>query len=175
MADNVLARLLEPVVRWARAKSRVGIAVVGALPGRDAEAWAQPRALPIGIPTDAVAPRQADVLVVVGRISHKLAPFLVRTHAAMAQPATVIVIEMDSPAMPRMYATVADVAAIIPVDVVVRGKPPSPPTLMKALAALDKRARNAGAEARATGRPPTESPPTERPPTESPPTESPSS
>jgi NADH-quinone oxidoreductase subunit B len=133
--------ILGPLVRWARRKSRVGLAVVGALPGRDAFAFAQPRLLPIGVPTDAPGPRQADLLVVVGRISHKLAPFLVRTHAAMARPTGVLVIEMEpvDGAVPRLYASVADVAAIIPVDVVVRGHPPTPAMLARALEALDVR------------------------------------
>jgi NADH-quinone oxidoreductase subunit B len=137
----VLERLLGPVVRWARAKSRVGLAIVGALPGRDAEGWAAPRALPLGVPTDAPDPRQADLLVVVGRVSHKLAPFLVRTHAAMARPTSVLVVELepDSPSVPRLYPTVSDVASIIPVDVVVRGLPPPPEAIARAIAALDAR------------------------------------
>jgi hypothetical protein len=135
----MLGALVAPLVRWARSRSRSAIAVVGALPGRAADPWAMHRALPIGIPTDATDPRQADVLVVVGRISHKLAPFLVRTHAAMARPASVLLIELE-PALgspPRLYPTVADVSAIIPVDVIVRGLPPTPRALARAFAALD--------------------------------------
>ena len=147
----LLNAVLGPFVRWARGKSRVGLAVVGALPGRDAEAWAHPRTLPIGVATDAPAPRQADFLVVVGRISHKLAPFIVRAHAAMARPTAAIVVELEAANptngagdgslvnVPRLYATVADVASIIPVDVIVRGHPPSPAMMARALAALDER------------------------------------
>lgn len=141
----MLDAILGPIVRWARKKSRVGLAIVGALPGRDAELWAHPRALPIGIPTDAPAARQADLLVVVGRISHKLAPFIVRTHAAMARPACAIVVELEPSSeigtmvVPRLYATVADVTCIIPVDVIVRGHPPTQAMMLRALAALDER------------------------------------
>lgn len=136
-----LRRLLGPVVRWARARSRVGLAVVGAVPGRHAESWAVPWSLPLGIPTDAADPRQADLLIVVGRISHKLAPFLVRAHAAMARPTSVMVIELEAEprGFPLLYATVADVAQIIPVDVIVRGLPPAPESIARALRALDER------------------------------------
>lgn len=136
---SLLGSILGPLVRWARARSRVGIAVVGALPSRDADAWASHRALPIGVPTDATDPRHADLLVVVGRVSHKLAPFLVRTHAAMARPTAVLLVELEppTPVIARLYPTVADVAAIIPVDVIVRGLPPSPPAMKRALAAID--------------------------------------
>jgi NADH-quinone oxidoreductase subunit B len=140
MAD-LLDALFGPIVHWARSRSRVGLAVVGALPGRDAEPWAVPRALPLGVPSDATSPRQADLLVVVGRISHKLAPFLVRTHAAMARPAAALVVELEEtpPLVPRLYASVADVASIIPVDVVVRGHPPTAAMMERALRALDAR------------------------------------
>lgn len=140
VADSALAGLLAPLARWARRRSRVGIAVVGALPGLDAAPWAEPRHLPIGQPTDALAPRHADLLVVVGRISHKLSPFLVRTHAAMARPSDVMVIDLepvDGPA--GLYPTVADVADIIPVDVVVRSPAPSAAALARALAVLDEK------------------------------------
>lgn len=141
---RVLQGLLGPLIRWARAKSRVGLAIVGALPGRDADAWATPRALPLGVPTDAADPRQADLLVVVGRVSHKLAPFLVRTHASMARPTSVLVIELEPIGdervpVPRVYASVADVASVIPVDVVIRGLPPTPDMIARALRALDER------------------------------------
>ncbi len=138
----MLDAVLGPIMRWARRKSRVGVAVVGALPGRDAEAWAQPRLLPIGVPTDAPAARQADLLVIVGRISHKLAPFVVRTHAAMSRPATAMVVELE-PAegilVPHLYAGVADISQIVPIDVVVRGHPPSAAMMQRALDALDAR------------------------------------
>ena len=140
MAESVLTSLLAPLARWARRRSRVGIAVVGALPGLDAAAWADPRHLPIGQPTDAPAPRQADLLVVVGRISHKLSPFLVRTHAAMAQPSAVMVIDLEpTPALPMLYPTIGNVAHLIPVDVVVRSAAPSAATMARALAVLDDR------------------------------------
>ncbi|MBI1944474.1 MAG: hypothetical protein HYS27_02190 [Deltaproteobacteria bacterium] len=139
MADNFVASLLAPLSRWARRRSRVGIAVVGALPGLDAAPWAVPRHLPLGQPTDATAPRQADLLVVVGRISHKLSPFLVRTHAAMAQPSTVLVIDLEPAATAGLYPTVTDVARILPVDAVVRSPAPSAALLARALAALDER------------------------------------
>lgn len=139
---SVVRAVFGPVMRWARARSRTGIAVVGALPSREADAWAAHRALPLLLPTDAADPRQADLLVVVGRISHKLAPFIVRTHASMARPTSVLWIELEpvgAAALPYSYASVADVSGIIPVDVIVRGLPPTPAALARALAALDAR------------------------------------
>jgi NADH-quinone oxidoreductase subunit B len=131
--------LLAPLSRWARNKSRVGLAVVGALPGPDAAAFSVPRVLPIGVPTDAPSARQADLLVVVGRVSHKLAPFLVRTHASMAQPSQVLVIDLEPrPALlPRTYASVERLDQILPVDVVLESAHPHQTVIARAIAALD--------------------------------------
>ncbi len=127
---------LAPVFLWARKKSRVGLGVVGSLPDHTASAFFEPRALPIGIPTDANHARHADVLVVVGRVSHKLAPFLVRTHASMARPAQVLWLDLE-PARGRSYASVDNLADIMAVDVVVRARQPTQQQLARALSALD--------------------------------------
>lgn len=140
---GVIEGLLAQLLLWAQRKSRVGLGVVGALPGADAATWANSRLLPIGMPTDANAPRQADLLVVVGRISHKLAPFLVRTHAAMARPAQVLVVDLEPRgiAFPRTYAALGDVTQILPVDVVIKSPHPRQHEIERALAGLDARAR----------------------------------
>lgn len=143
---GLLSALLRPLFVWARRKSRVGIGVVGALPtadaGNDSSAWANPRMLPIGMPTDANAARHADLLVIVGRLSHKLAPFLVRTHASMAQPAQVLVVNLEPTGVrvPRTYASLEDVTLILPVDVVIESAHPRQDVIERALRALDKRA-----------------------------------
>lgn len=141
MVDGLARRVLAPVLRWARTHGRSGLAIIGALPGDGAEAWTTAAALPLALPIDAADPRQADVLVVVGRISHKLAPFLVRTHAAMARPASVLAVEFEAPDAPMhaLYASVPRLADILPVDVIVRGRPPTPALLAHALAALERR------------------------------------
>jgi hypothetical protein len=128
---------LAPLFAWAFRKSRVGLAVVGALPGTDQARWAQPRLLPIGIPTDATQPRQADLLVIVGLMSQKLAPFLVRTHAAMARPAQVLVVELEPGGPLRTYATLNNISSILPVDVVLRDAQPRQELVTRAMQALD--------------------------------------
>ena len=151
-----LRSLLLPMTRWAHAKSRVGFAVVGVVPRADLSAWQNPLILPLGIPTNAPSPRQADVLVVVGRISHKLAPFLMRAYAGMSQPSSVLVFDFDRPAssargqasvpsgeirmdgtLPHSYSTVRSVAAILPVHVVVQSENPTPALVRRALRCLD--------------------------------------
>lgn len=68
-------------------------------------------------------------------------PFLVRTHAAMAQPSSVLVIDLEpARTVAALYPTVADVSQILPVDVVVKSPAPSAAMMARALALLDERA-----------------------------------
>jgi NADH:ubiquinone oxidoreductase subunit B-like Fe-S oxidoreductase len=137
---RALSVVFEPVLRWARRKGRSAIAVVGALPP-DLGPWSDPARLPLVVRLDAASARQADTLVIVGRLSHKLAPFLVRAHAAMAQPATVLLVDLEpmpgQRRAPSAYATVSAVEQILPVDVVLRGAPPLHQDVLRALEALD--------------------------------------
>jgi hypothetical protein len=158
-SHSVLGGLLRPLFLWARQKSRVGLGVVGALPtaasGNDSSAWSQPRLLPIGLPTDANNARQADLLVIVGRLSHKLAPFLVRTHAAMARPAQVLVVNLEpgGARIPRTYASLDDVTLILPVDVLIESAHPRQDVIERALRALDARALHGDSGAVVQGTP----------------------
>jgi len=140
--DPLLARslraLLAPVLAWARRESLVALPVIGALPGPAMRAWSEEGTLPLDIPTDAPTPRHADALVVVGRVSHKAAPVLLRLHAEMARPCVVLAIDAEPgfARVPLAYGCVPRVEEILPVDVVVRGAPPRPETLARGLAAL---------------------------------------
>ena len=143
---GLLASLLSPVMRWARTKSRVALPFIGAIPDSAARAFADARTLPIGVPADAPSPQHADLLVVVGRVSHKVAPVLQRVYAELARPCQVLHIDLhvassSTDDMPLTYASVLDLAEVLPVDVVVRGAPPRSETLVRALAALDARGR----------------------------------
>ena len=136
-APSAVRSLLARVSQWARARSRVGLAVIGAVPGSSAALFMDPMQLPLGFATDAATPRQADVLVVVGAVSHKLAPFLVRLHAAMAQPAAVLAIDLAPPHTKPHYPLVARIVDIVPVDVWLTGPLPTAEDLAAAVAALD--------------------------------------
>lgn len=95
----------------------------------DGGPWAIGRA-----PTTTI-PRQADVLVVVGQISQKLAPVLVRAHAQLAQPSWVLQIASSAPK--PCYALIQAVDEVIPVDVVIRGNPPTEAQIAEGIAALE--------------------------------------
>jgi hypothetical protein len=130
--DGVLAS----VRRWIRLRGRSALVVTGALDGDAARAFAARltagELLPI--PVDADGPRRADVLVVVGRVSRKLAPVLVSTRRRLAPGAVVLAFDTDD----APHAAAARVDDVIDVDVIVRGVPPDDAMLHRALAALDE-------------------------------------
>ncbi len=83
----------------------------------------------------AFTPRQADLLIVGGRVPYKLAPVLRRIWDQMMQPKWSIAMGAcaSSGGVFDTYSMVQGVDAIIPVDVYVPGCPPRPEGLMYAI------------------------------------------
>lgn len=89
------------------------------------------------------SPRQADVMIVAGRLSRKMAPVLRRVYEQMPDPKWVISMGAcaSSGGMFNNYAIVQNVNSVVPVDVFVPGCPPRPEALVFAVAQLQKKVR----------------------------------
>ena len=89
------------------------------------------------------SPRQADVMIVSGRVSRKMAPVLRRIYDQMPEPRWVISMGVCASAggMFTNYAVVQGVDTIVPVDVYVPGCPPKPEMLMHGILTLQKKVR----------------------------------
>lgn len=99
------------------------------------------------------SPRQADLMIVAGRVSQKMAPVLRTIWEQMPEPKWVISMGAcaSSGGVFDNYAIVQGVDQVVPVDVYAPGCPPTPETLMHAILTLHEKVRT-GAIARRPGR-----------------------
>ncbi len=89
------------------------------------------------------SPRQADLMIVAGRVSQKMAPVLRQVYDQMMEPKWVISMGVcaSSGGMFNNYAIVQGVDQIVPVDVYAPGCPPGPMTLIHAIVTLHDKIR----------------------------------
>ncbi len=84
------------------------------------------------------SPRQADLMIVAGRVSNKMAPVLRQIYDQMAEPKYVLAMGVcaSSGGMFNNYAVVQGVDHVVPVDMYLPGCPPRPEMLIDAILKL---------------------------------------
>ncbi|WP_158671615.1 NADH-quinone oxidoreductase subunit B family protein [Bradyrhizobium guangdongense] len=85
------------------------------------------------------SPRHADVLLVTGPVTKNMRQALERTYNATPDPKWVVAVggcAIDGGIFRGSYACVGGVSEIVPVDLHIKGCPPSPTDLLKGLLAL---------------------------------------
>ncbi|MEX1163843.1 MAG: NADH-quinone oxidoreductase subunit B family protein [Nitriliruptor sp.] len=89
------------------------------------------------------SPRQADLMIVAGRVSQKMAPVLRRIYDQMSDPKWVLSMGVcaTSGGMFNNYALVQGVDHIVPVDMYVPGCPPRPEMLLDGILKLREQVR----------------------------------
>jgi NADH-quinone oxidoreductase subunit B len=138
--DTIITTTLEKLVNWAR-KSSLWPATFGlACCALEMMATAAARydIARFGAEVFRASPRQADLMIVAGTLTRKMAPVARRIYNQMPNPKWVIALGAcaSSGGIFDTYAVVQGVDEIIPVDVYVPGCPPRPESLLYAIMQL---------------------------------------
>jgi NADH-quinone oxidoreductase subunit B len=146
LSHNLITGRLEDVVKWARYRSvfpaTFGLACCAIeMMGAGGPHYDLAR---FGMEVFRASPRQADLMIVAGRVSQKMAPVLRQVYDQMMEPKWVLSMGVcaSSGGMFNNYAIVQGVDQIVPVDVYAPGCPPGPQTLIHAINTLHHQIRD---------------------------------
>ena len=137
---NAITARLEDLVNWSRSRSSwpASFGLACCAMEMMATGAAHYDISRFGMEVFRASPRQADIMIVAGRVSQKMAPVLRQVYDQMMEPKWVISMGVcaSSGGMFNNYAIVQGVDQVVPVDVYAPGCPPTPETLIHAIETL---------------------------------------
>jgi NADH-quinone oxidoreductase subunit B len=140
---NIFLTMVDRIYNWSRCGSVWPIGFGLACCGFEMISTAAARfdLARFGMEVMRATPRQADLMIVAGTVTHKMAPQVLRLYKQMPEPKYVMA--MGACAISggtfRSYAVLQGVDKIIPVDVYVPGCPPRPEALLHGIIKLQEK------------------------------------
>jgi NADH-quinone oxidoreductase subunit B len=142
-SDSFLTTRADTVINWARKYSMFLYPFVTACCGMEFMSVAGPRydLDRFGCALPRFSPRQSDLMMVVGTITHRQGPILKKVYDQMAEPKWVMAFGACtcSGGPYNNYAVVQGIDTLIPVDIYVPGCPPRPEAVLDGLIKLQAR------------------------------------
>lgn len=142
---NVFLSTIDDVINWGRKNSLWPLTFATSCCGIEMMATGAPKYdfARFGMEVYRASPRQADVIVVAGTITNKMAPVLLRLYEQMSEPKYVVAMGAcaisGGPFFLNSYNVVKGVDHIIPVDVFIPGCPPRPEALLYGMMQLQRK------------------------------------
>ena len=141
--ERVLFTRLEKAQNWARANAPWPLGFGLACCAIEMMSIVAPRTdiARFGFEVLRATPRQADLIILSGRVSIKMAPVIRRLYDQMLEPKWVISMGAcaSSAGMFNNYALVAGADRFLPIDIYIPGCPPRPEALMYGIIKLQKK------------------------------------
>jgi NADH-quinone oxidoreductase subunit B len=143
LGDNILVTTVEQIINWSRKSSiwPLGFGLACCAIEMMATGASRFDIARFGSEVFRASPRQADLMIVAGRVSKKMAPVVKQLYDQMAEPKWVIAMGACASCggIFDNYAVVQGVDQVIPVDIYIPGCPPRPEMLLDALMQLQKK------------------------------------
>ena len=143
--DNFITTSIDRVLNWARESSiwPMGFGLACCAIEMMAASASRYDIARFGAEVFRSSPRQADLLIVSGRVAHKMAAPLRQIYDQMLEPKWVIAMGAcaSSGGMFNNYAVLQGVDKIVAVDIHVPGCPPRPEALMEGIIRLHEKMR----------------------------------
>ena len=143
---NVVTGSLDQVINWGRSNSLWSLTFATSCCGIEFMACGCSRYdfARFGFEVTRNSPRQADLIMCAGTITHKMAPALKRLYDEMAEPKYVIAVggcAISGGPFKSSYHVVKGIEEIVPVDVFIPGCPPRPEAIMYGMMQLQRKVK----------------------------------
>ena len=143
---NVVVGCLDSVIDWGRSNSLWPLTFATSCCGIEFMSLGAARydMARFGFEVARASPRQADMIMVAGTITHKMAPVLKRLYDQMADPKYVIAVggcAISGGPFKKSYHVLNGVDKILPVDVYIPGCPPRPEALLYGMIQLQRKVK----------------------------------